>query len=95
MAKSSNSTGCEIRLAKEKNNFFDVDDIIDLIDENTKVVCISHVEFSNGQTFDLVLLSEAAHEYDALFVVDATQSAGAIPIDVNKSPIDALVCGSI
>ena len=90
----ANSTGCEIRLAKEKNNFVDVDDIIDLIDKNTKVVCISHVEFSNGQTFDLDLLSEAAHEYDALFVVDATQSAGAIPIDVNKSPIDALVAGA-
>ncbi len=58
------------------------------------MVCISHVEFSNGQIFDLDLLLEAAHEYDALFVVDATQSAGAIPIDVNKSPIDALVAGA-
>ena len=90
----ANSTGCEIRLANEKNNFINVDDIIDLIDQNTKVVCISHVEFSNGQIFDLDLLSEAAHEYDALLVVDATQSAGAIPIDVNKSPIDALVAGA-
>ena len=90
----ANSTGCEVRLANEKNNFVNVDDIIDLIDQNTKVVCVSHVEFSNGQAFDLDLLSQAAHEHDALFVVDATQSAGVIPIDVKKTPIDVLVAGA-
>ena len=90
----ANSTGCEVRLANENNNFVNVDDIIDLIDQNTKVVCVSHVEFSNGQAFDLDLLSQAAHEHDALFVVDATQSTGAIPIDVKKTPIDVLVAGA-
>ena len=90
----ANSTGCEVRLANENNNFVNVDDIIDLIDQDTKVVCVSHVEFSNGQAFDLDLLSQAAHEHDALFVVDATQSAGAIPIDVKKTPIDVLVAGA-
>ncbi len=90
----ANSTGCEVRLANENNNFVNVDDIIVLIDQDTKVVCVSHVEFSNGQAFDLDLLSQAAHEHDALFVVDATQSAGAIPIDVKKTPIDVLVAGA-
>jgi selenocysteine lyase/cysteine desulfurase len=90
----ANSTGCEVRLANDNNNFVNVDDIIDLIDQNTKVVCVSHVEFSNGQAFDLDLLSQAAHEHDALFVVDATQSAGVIPIDVKKTPIDVLVAGA-
>ena len=90
----ANSTGCEVRLANENNNFVNVDDIIDLIDQNTKVVCVSHVEFSNGQAFDLDLLSQAAREHDALFVVDATQSAGVIPIDVKKTPIDVLVAGA-
>ena len=90
----ANSTGCEIRLAKEKNNFMHTDDIIALIDQHTVVVCISHVEYGNGQTFDLQLLAEAAHEHDALLVVDATQSAGAIPIDVQASPVDALISGA-
>ena len=90
----ANSTGCEIRLAKEKNNFMHPDDIIDLIDQHTAVVCISHVEYGNGQTFDLQLLAEAAQDHDALFVVDATQSAGAIPIDVQACPVDALISGA-
>ena len=90
----ANSTGCEIRLAKEKNNFMHSDDIIALIDQKTAVVCISHVEYGNGQTFDLQLLAEAAQDHDALLVVDATQSAGAIPIDIQACPVDALISGA-
>jgi cysteine desulfurase / selenocysteine lyase len=90
----ASSTGCEIRLAKEKNNFIHIDEIITLIDQDTAVVCISHVEYGNGQTFDLHLLAEAAHEHGALLVVDATQSAGAIPIDVQACPVDALISGA-
>ena len=88
------STGCEIRLAKEKNNFIHTDDIIALIDRHTAVVCISHVEYGNGQTYDLNLLSDAAHEQGALLVVDATQSAGSIPIDVQACQVDALISGA-
>jgi len=90
----ASSTGCEIRLAKEKNNFIHINEIITLIDQHTAVVCISHVEYGNGQTFDLHLLAEAAHEHGALLVVDATQSAGAIPIDVQACPVDALISGA-
>ena len=90
----ASSTGCEIRLAKEKNNFIHINEIITLIDQHTAVVCISHVEYGNGQTFDLHLLAEATHEHGALLVVDATQSAGAIPIDVQACPIDALISGA-
>ena len=90
----ASSTGCEIRLAKEKDNFIHINEIITLIDQHTAVVCISHVEYGNGQTFDLHLLAEAAHEHGALLVVDATQSAGAIPIDVQVCPVDALISGA-
>ncbi len=90
----ASSTGYEIRLAKEKNNFIHINEILTLIDQHTAVVCISHVEYGNGQTFDLHLLAEAAHEHGALLVVDATQSAGAIPIDVQSCPVDALISGA-
>ena len=90
----ASSTGCEIRLAKEKDNFIHINEIITLIDQHTAVVCISHVEYGNGQTFDLDLLAEAAHEYGALLVVDATQSAGSIPIDVQTCPVDVLISGA-
>ena len=90
----ANNTGAEIRLAKEVNNYTSIDSINDLIDKNTKIVCISHTEYRNGQTYDLNQLAEIAHQNDAILVVDATQSAGAIPIDVKKSSIDVLVAGA-
>ena len=88
------TTGAEIRLAESKKGFSTTDAIRSLIDENTSVVCISHTEFSDGYTYDLEILSELTHKKGAILVVDATQSAGAIPIDVKKSRIDVLVAGS-
>ena len=84
-------TGCEIRLAPSHSMRIDPAELLDQIDERTAVVCISHVEFGSGQQFDLKQLADGAHAHDALFVVDATQSAGAIPIDVRKSDVDVLI----
>jgi len=55
------------------------------------VISISHVEYGTGQRFDLRWLSELAHSHGALLIVDATQSAGLVPIDVHRDRIDALV----
>lgn len=89
----ANHTGCQIRFAQGQNGYVNSDDIIQLIDKNTAVVCISYAEYRGGQRFDLAKLGEATHEHGALFVVDASQSAGAIPIDAPGYAIDALVCG--
>jgi len=84
-------TGCQIRLAPSRDMRVDPDELVGQIDEYTAVVCVSHVEFGSGQRFDLKQLAAAAHAHDALFVVDATQSAGAIPIDVRQDDIDVLI----
>lgn len=85
------TTGCEIRLLETTGYYADQEELIGLIDDHTCVVAISHVEFGSGQRYDLRRLSAAAHAHDALLVVDATQSAGAIPIDVTTEGIDILV----
>ena len=93
-SRVASSTGAQIRLAKSKNGYSSINAISSLIDQNTSVVCISHTEFSNGHTYDLHVLAQLAHKKDAILVVDATQSAGAIPIDVEKDKIDVLVTGA-
>lgn len=90
----SHHTGCEIRLAKGKNGYTNVNEIIAQIDKNTAVVSISHAEYTGGQLYDLKSLADVAHENGALLVVDATQSAGAIPIDGPKSRADVIISGS-
>lgn len=89
----SHHTGCEIRLAPGHNGYASFDEIVKNIDHNTSVVSISHVEYTGGQVYDLAALAEVAHAHGALLIVDATQSAGAIPIDAPDSGADAIVAG--
>jgi selenocysteine lyase/cysteine desulfurase len=90
----SHHTGCEIRLAKGHGGYTSFDEIVKNIDKNTAVVSISHAEYTGGQLYDLAALAEVAHAHGALLVVDATQSAGAIPIDAPASGADVIVAGS-
>lgn len=93
-SRVAKNTGTQVRLAESKNGFSSINSISNIIDKNTSVVCISHTEYSNGHTYDLDLLADLTHKKGAILVVDATQSAGAIPIDVEKTKIDVLVSGS-
>ena len=84
------TTGAEVRWARANAHFaVDPDAVVALIDDRTAVVCLSHVEYGTGQTYDLERFVQAAHRHGALLIVDATQSAGQVPIDVS-SGIDAV-----
>ncbi|MCH8813755.1 MAG: aminotransferase class V-fold PLP-dependent enzyme [Chloroflexi bacterium] len=93
-SRVARSTGSQVRFARATDGYVRLDDLIALIDRNTAVVCISEVEYSTGQRYDVAALAEAAHKDGALLIVDASQSAGAIPIDVAASGVDALVTAS-
>ena len=85
------TTGCQVRLTKDENHVIDPGELVGLIDDQTSAICISHVQYSTGQRLDLRTLAHAAHEHNALLIVDATQSAGAVPIDVVADDVDVLV----
>jgi selenocysteine lyase/cysteine desulfurase len=88
----SEEFGSEIRLAPYGKNYYTKpEDILNLIDKNTAVVTLSHVEYACGQRYDLELFSKAAHDVEALFIVDATQSMGMVPINAQKTGADAIV----
>jgi cysteine desulfurase / selenocysteine lyase len=63
------------------------------ISKRTKIVTVSWVSFDDGYRHDLAALAEVAHEYGALFAVDAIQGLGAFPLDVQAMDIDALYAG--
>ena len=87
--------GVEIRFAKlNKNNSLDPEAIEKLIDFRTRVVAVAAVRFNSGFRPNLYKISEIAHAENALFVVDAAQGAGMVPIDVVKDGIDIMAgCG--
>jgi selenocysteine lyase/cysteine desulfurase len=58
-----------------------------------KVVSLSAVQFLSGFRADLAAIGALCRSYGAVFVVDAIQALGAVPIDVQAMSIDALAAG--
>ncbi|MEO5329090.1 MAG: aminotransferase class V-fold PLP-dependent enzyme [Magnetococcus sp. THC-1_WYH] len=59
----------------------------------TRILTVSSVQFATGATVDLHTIGTALKKTDTLFVVDAVQSLGAIPMNVNTMGIDAVAAG--
>src|SRR5690606_19808025 len=62
-------------------------------DARTRVVVVSSVQFLSGHRADVGALGAFCRARDILFVVDAIQSAGHIPLDVQAEQIDVLLAG--
>ena len=87
--------GVEIRFVKlNKDNSLNPKAIERLIDNKTRVVAVAAVRFNSGFRPNLGEISKIAHAENALFVVDAAQGAGMVPINVDKDGIDIMAgCG--
>lgn len=53
-----------------------------------RVVALSHVSYQTGAVLPVKEIAELAHAVGALVVVDAAQSAGAIPVDLHDLGVD-------
>lgn len=80
--------GVEIRVCEEKDGRIDSDELIALIDANTRLVSISAVQYSTGFRIDLERIGKAAGKRDALFAVDIIQAFGVLPFDLPAQFVD-------
>lgn len=68
--------------------------ILEAIDERTAVVPISHGIYVSGALQDVEAICRRAQEVGALTMIDVYQTAGALPIDVERWGADIVVGGS-
>ena len=68
--------------------------LLEAIDASTAVVAVPHVHWTDGTLFDLVEVGRRCRDVGAAFVVDATQSVGAMPFDVEAVQPDVLICAT-
>ncbi|MCC6509628.1 MAG: aminotransferase class V-fold PLP-dependent enzyme [Pirellulaceae bacterium] len=61
-----------------------------LMTAKTRLVIVSHASNVTGRVQDLAAWSEMAHQYGALLMVDASQTVGYLPIDIQRLGIDLL-----
>ncbi|MCG9130093.1 aminotransferase class V-fold PLP-dependent enzyme [Candidatus Poribacteria bacterium] len=82
--------GVSTRMVPERDGRIHVEDIAAMIDERTRVLTISHVEFASGFRNDIKALGELCQARDIWFVVDAIQGLGVVEVDVKLCNIDIL-----
>jgi selenocysteine lyase/cysteine desulfurase len=82
--------GVEVRAVPSRGSRLVLDDLRAAMDARTRVLTVSAVEFASGFRNDLDALGALCRERGVFFFVDAIQALGAFPIDVQKTPIDAL-----
>jgi selenocysteine lyase/cysteine desulfurase len=88
-------TGAQVRLVRVMDDpaALSLEAIAQQVDDRTSAICVSHVQFATGCVLDLASLSALARAHDARLIVDATQSAGMVPIDLSEVHVDALFAG--
>lgn len=83
--------GVEVTLiSSDKAGFINLLDIKDEIKFNTKAIIINHASNVLGSIQDINSIGKIAKKYGVKFIVDASQSAGSISIDVERDNIDLL-----
>ena len=83
--------GASINLVKKNDGENWTRATIEAIDENTAVVSVPNCHWTDGSLVDLERVGEKARSVGAVFVVDASQSLGAYPLDIQKVQPDFLV----
>lgn len=68
----------------------DVDAVCDAINDRTRVVSLSHVQYASGYRIDLKPISDRVHRAGGYLCVDAIQSCGVLPVNVQSMGIDFL-----
>jgi kynureninase len=73
----------------------ELEDMLAAIDEQTRLVSVSHVAFRSSYVQDLAAITQRAHEVGAYVIADLYQSAGILPIDVRALDLDFATGGSV
>src|SRR5215469_10446811 len=86
--------GVEFRMAEPVDGRITPDAVLGLVDDRTRVVALSHVEFWNGYRVDLETIGCELDRRGVLFAVDAIQSVGALCLNLSTLPVDFLAAGA-
>ncbi len=80
--------GLELRVVRSEDGAASAEQFAELIDDRTRVVAVSHVQFGTGYRVDLEVLARTVHEVGGVLVSDIIQSAGWMDMDLDKMGVD-------
>jgi len=86
--------GVEVRFVPQRDGRVSLDDLAEAVDARTAAVSVSFVQFLSGFRIDVGAVAEICRRHDALFVLDAIQGLGVLPLDVVADGVDFLAADS-
>lgn len=86
--------GVETRFAPVVDGRLPLEEIAARIDERTRLVSVSFVEFGSGIRNDVAAIARLAHAVGALCAVDGIQGLGALRLDATAAELDFVCTGS-
>lgn len=72
----------------DQNGYVKPKEIESHIRKNTKVIVVNHCSNVTGEILDIKAIARIAHKKEIIFIIDASQSAGCIPLDIQDSKVD-------
>lgn len=92
LARLADERGVEVVYAGcDAHGFLDMDELERLVCPGTRLVAVTHGSNVTGNLVDVARVAQIAHAAGALCLVDASQTAGAVPLDMVATGID-VVC---
>jgi cysteine desulfurase/selenocysteine lyase len=86
--------GVEVDFVKSENGIVTAEQIINSVKPETRLISVSFVQFLSGYKINLEKIGTYCRANNIIFCVDGIQGIGAVNIDVQKSKIDFLSCGT-
>jgi len=83
-----------VRVASDDGRTMSTDRLCSAITARTAVVVLSHAAYISGALIDVPPVVARCKEVGAMFVLDAYQTAGVVPLDAVALDLDVLVGGS-
>lgn len=78
------------RLTADGGGTIDPDDVRKAITKKTRLIALTHAGNVLGTVQPIAEIGRIAREHDLLFLVDAAQTAGVVPIDIQEMNVDLL-----
>jgi len=86
--QSLDDQGVEFREADLVSSDTPEDALFSLVDERTRLITISSIQFADGLRLDIDKIGQFCKQHKILFCIDAIQSLGAVQFDVQKCQAD-------
>lgn len=89
--RAMESEGIDLSVVPCPDGVISPDDVVASVKSNTRLIIITHASNVTGTIMPVAEVAELASRHGVILCVDASQTAGCVPIDVMRDSIDILV----